>query len=130
VIGLDTNILIRYFTQDDPRLSPVANLIIHGLSESSPGFISLVTLAETIWVLDRTYGLAREELVRILNGLLETATFRIQNELQVFAAMAVFESGTAGFSDALVGTLDTWAGCSHTVTFDRKAARLPGFQLA
>jgi len=130
VIGLDTNVLIRYFTQDDPHLSAIANRIIGGLSESSQGFISIVTLAETIWVLARTYDRPRDDLVRVIRALLGTSVFRVQNELQVYAAMEALESGTTGFSDALIGAVDSWAGCSHTLTFDKKAARLPGFQLA
>jgi predicted nucleic-acid-binding protein len=130
VIGLDTNILVRYFAQDDPVQSPRANQIIEGLTESSPGFISLVALTETVWVLERSYGLSSAEIANVLRILLQTSSFVVQNEVQVFAAMIAVQSESAGFSDALIGELAIWAGGTSTLTFDRKAARLGSFQLA
>ena len=62
--------------------------------------------------------------------LLGMETLVIQNEREVFIATHALRSGTASFSDALIGALGAWAGCSTTVTFDRKAARLPQFTLA
>lgn len=128
--GLDTNILVRYFTQDDAMLSPRANRIVADLTEDAPGFISLVALAETVWVLERSYGLGPPELVRIVSKILQTSTFEVQNEREVFVAMVMLERGVASFSDALIGAVGSWAGCAETVTFDRKAARLPTFRLA
>ena len=130
MIGLDTNILVRYFTQNDPAQSARANKIIAALTENSPGFISLVALAETIWVLERSYGLAAPELAHIISRILQTSTFEVQNEREVFVAMVMLQKGVASFAHALVGELGTWAGCAQTVTFDRKAARLPAFKLA
>jgi predicted nucleic-acid-binding protein len=129
VIGLDTNILVRYFAQDDPIQSPRANLIIEGLTESSPGFVSLVALAETIWVLERSYGLSPGEIANVLRTLLQASSLVVQNEVQVYAAMIAVQAESAGFSDALIGALGTWAGGTSTLTFDRKAARLSSFQL-
>lgn len=130
MIGLDTNILVRYFAQDDRVQSPRANRIIAGLTETSPGFISLVVLAETIWVLERSYALAGADLAKIISQILQTSTFVVQNEREVFLAQAMLESGEASFPDALIGALGAWAGCVETLTFDRKAGRLPTFRLA
>jgi predicted nucleic-acid-binding protein len=130
VIGLDTNILVRYFAQDDPIQSPRANQIIEGLTESSPGFISLVALAETVWVLERSYGLSSAEIANVIRTLLQASSLVVQNEVQVYAAMSAVQSESAGFSDALIGALGTWAACRSTLTFDRKAAHLSSFQLA
>jgi predicted nucleic-acid-binding protein len=130
VIGLDTNILVRYFAQDDPIQSPRANQIIEDLTEASPGFISLVALTETVWVLERSYGLPSAEIANVLRIMLQTSSFVMQNEVQVFAAMIAVQSESAGFSDALIGELGIWAGGISTLTFDRKAARLDSFQLA
>ncbi|HWE85006.1 MAG TPA: hypothetical protein VG267_08685 [Terracidiphilus sp.] len=87
-------------------------------------------MAETVWVLDSVYGIGREDLAKAVERLLATDNLSIQNERQVYIAMTVLESGTGSFSDALIGALGTWTGRSATLTFDRKAARLPGFQLA
>jgi len=131
VIGLDTNVLIRYLTQDDPVQSPRARQIIEEwLTEERPGFISLVTIAETVWVLGRSYAMSPVAIAAIVRDLLLSATLRLQNEREVFTALSLFESGAASFSDALIGALNAWAGCSVTFTFDREAARIPGFELA
>lgn len=129
MIALDTNILIRYLTQDDPIQSPRANAIIAKLSEASPAFISLVTMAETVWVLERSYGVAGPELANIVTGLLQSRALVIENEREVFIAAEALRSARADFSDALIGALGDRAGCSTTLTFDRKAARLPTFSL-
>lgn len=131
MIGIDTNILVRYLTQDDPVQSPRARSIIEGrLTEDRPGFISLVTLAETVWVLGRSYAMSPVALAEIVQDLLRSTTLVVQNEREVFSALFTFQAGLASFSDALIGALSAWAGCSTTLTFDRKAARLSEFELA
>ena len=127
MIGLDTNILVRYFTQDDRVQSQHANRIMAGFSEHAPGFISVVTLAETMWVLQKHYGLLTPQLAEIVRTLLQTSTLVVQHEQQVYTAMASMDVNSASFSDALIGAIGAWAGCSTTLTFDRKAARLPTF---
>jgi predicted nucleic-acid-binding protein len=131
VIGVDTNILVRYLVQDDPLQSPRATKIVEErFTRDEPGYISLVTLVETLWVLERPYGLSPTALADAVDLLLSMETLVIQNEREVFIATHALRSGTASFSDALIGALGAWAGCSTTVTFDRKAARLPQFTLA
>jgi predicted nucleic-acid-binding protein len=130
MIGLDTNILVRYLAQDDAIQSAQATQIIERrLTEARPGFISLVTMAETVWVLDRVYGLARYEIAAAVERILQVETLFVQNEREVFMAVAILSAGTGSFADALIGALGGWAGCSTTLTFDKKAARLKGFQL-
>lgn len=131
MIGIGTNILIRHLVQDDPIQSRRATQIIeHQLTEDHPGFISLVTIAETVWVLRRPLHLSDDAIAAILEQILETETFVVQNEREVYTAMVALRTGAASFDDALIGALGRWAGCSTTFTFDRKAARLEGFQLA
>ena len=131
MIGLDTNVLIRHITQDDPVQSPRASALIERrLSEDEPGFISVVTLAETAWVLDRSYKYSSAEIAATIGGLLQTNTLAVENEIEVFLAMTMLKQGRADFTDALIAALARRAGCSTTMTFDRKAARLPGFSLA
>jgi predicted nucleic-acid-binding protein len=131
VIGIDTNVLVRYLVQDDPAQSSRATRIMdENLSESDPGFISLVTIAETVWVLDRSYGFSNTEIARAIERLLQAKTLQLQNEQEVFTAMVALKAGMADFSDALIGALGRWGGCAFTVTFDKRAARLQGFKLA
>ncbi len=131
MIGIDTNVLVRYLAQDDPVQSPRArNIFEERLTEDHPGFISLVAIAETVWVLDRSYAMSPAAIAEIVQNLLRSTTLIVQNEREVFTALSIFESGAASFSDALIGALGAWAGCSRTLTFDRKAARLNAFDLA
>lgn len=131
MIGLDTNILVRYITQDDKVQAATAALILERrLNPEEPGFVSLVVTVELVWVLSSFYGFANEQIAAALKQMLQMPALRIQNEREVFIALSILESGSASFSDALIGALGVWAGCSTTFTFDRKAARLPGFELA
>ena len=128
--GLDTNVLVRYFAQDDPIQSRKAiELIERRLTEDNPGFVSLVTMVETVWVLSRAYGLSDYEIAALVEGMLRSDTLVIQNEQEVFTAAAALRSGRGSFADALVSVLGLWAGCDVTVTFDKKAARMDGFAL-
>ena len=128
--GLDTNVLVRYFAQDDVVQSRRATeLIERTLTEEAPGFVSLVTLVEMVWVLDRAYGFSGAEIADVVEGMLQADTLLLQNEQEVFTAVVTLRSGLGSFADALVGALGLWAGCRSTVTLDRKAARLPGFKL-
>jgi predicted nucleic-acid-binding protein len=131
MIGLDTNVLIRHVTQDDRVQSPRASALIESrLTEEEPGFISVVTLAETAWVLRRVYKYHPAEIAAAIERLLQIGTLIVENEVEVFFAMTALKHGRADFTGALIAALGTRAGCSTTMTFDRKAARLPGFSLA
>jgi predicted nucleic-acid-binding protein len=130
MIGLDTNILIRYLTQDNHTLSPKATALIeHHLSPGRPGFITVVTMAEVAWVLDSFYSLSSAEIADAIERILSADALVVEREHQVFEAMTLLRKGAADFADALIGLLAQRAGCSHTLTFDRKASRLPGFEL-
>ncbi len=130
MIGLDTNILIRYLTQDDAIQSGQATEIMERrLTAKNPGFISIVAMVETVWVLDRGYGLTRREIAAAVERLLQVEVLTIENEQQVFTAMVALKQGRGSFADALITELSTHAGCTHTLTFDQKAARLAEFEL-
>lgn len=131
MIGIDTNILVRHLTQNDPMQSRRAtHLIERELTQDSPGFISLVTVVETVWVLRRSFRISDAAIAAILEQIIEVDNLIVQNEREVFAAMVALRTGEASFDDALIGALGAWAGCSTTLTFDRKASRLKDFQLA
>ncbi|HEY7838186.1 MAG TPA: type II toxin-antitoxin system VapC family toxin [Terriglobales bacterium] len=126
MIGLDTNVLVRYITQDDPAQAAKAAALLESLTAAEPGFISLVVTAELAWVLERTYRLGRGPLAAVVERLLQTETLRVQNDTEVFAAMLEMRHGHADFADALIAALARSAGCRHTATFDRRALRLAG----
>lgn len=130
MIGLDTNVLVRYLVQDDPVQSAKATQVFeHRLSARNPVFISVVVFAETVWVLERSYRFSNAEIAAAIEGILQTNLVVVENEQEVFTAMIALKEGRASFADALIGALNTRAGCSGTVTFDRKASRLPEFEL-
>ena len=130
MIGLDTNILVRYLTQDDPVQSRRAvEVMERRLTEKNPGFISIVAIVETVWVLDRAYGFSDREIAAAVERVLQTDALVVENEQEVFTAMLALKKRRGAFADALIGALGTRAGCSHTLTFDRKAARLPDFEI-
>jgi len=130
MIGLDTNVLIRYLTLDDPVQSAKATeLIERRLTAKNPGFVSIVAMVETVWVLDRAYSLTAQEISAAVERLLQVEVLSIENEQQVFTAMVALKQGRGSFSDALIAELGVRAGCARTLTFDRKALRLPGFEI-
>lgn len=131
MIGLDTNILVRYLAQDDPIQSPKASKIIEQrLTEANPGFVSIVAMVETVWVLERAFGLATQDIVKAVERVLQTDVLVVENEQEVFSAMIALKEGQGSFADAVIAALGARMGCSYTLTFDRKAARLPGFELS
>jgi predicted nucleic-acid-binding protein len=129
--GLDTNVLIRYLTQDDPVQSAKASEILERrLTLKNPGFVSVVAMVETVWVLDRSYGLTAQEIATAVERLLQVEVLTIENEQEVFTAMVELKQGRGSFADALIAELGARAGCTRTLTFDQKALRLPSFELA
>jgi predicted nucleic-acid-binding protein len=131
MIGLDTNVLVRYLAQDDPVQSAKATALIERrLTEQDPGFISVVAMTETVWVLERAYGLADADIAAAIERTLQVDALVVESEQAVFTAMVALKEGRGSFADALIGALGASAGCSHSLTFDRKALRLPGFVLA
>ena len=131
MIGLDTNILVRYLAQDDPIQSArAAQVLERRLTEANPGFVSIVTMVETVWVLDRAYRLRAGEIAAAVERILQTEVLVVENEQEVFMAMIALREGRGAFADAVIAGLGAKAGCSVTLTFDRKAMRLPGFESA
>jgi len=129
MIGLDTNVVVRYLTQDDPVQSQRASeLIERRLSAENPGFVSIVAMAETAWVLERIYGLTAEELAAAIERMLQVDVLVLESEQEVFAAMIAVKERIGSFADALIGALGARVGCSHTVTFDLQALRIPTFR--
>ncbi len=133
MIGLDTNVLVRYLAQDDPKQSALANqLILQKLSVSRQGFVSLVVLAEVCWVLKIAYDANEADILRLAEDLLSTPQFCIENRDCVDLAIKkarLSKSNKAGFADFIIQALAQNAGCEFCVTFDKAASRSSGMRL-
>jgi predicted nucleic-acid-binding protein len=118
MMGLDTNVLLRYLAQDDPKQSPRATEIVERrLTEQERGFVSLVTILEVVWVLKSLFKRSRQQIANDVEMLLAADTLEVQNEQEVYLAVVCLRNGVATFEDALIGSLSTWRGCSVTLTF-------------
>jgi predicted nucleic-acid-binding protein len=129
-IGLDTNILVRYLAKDDEGQLIRARAVILARTKEDPAFISLVTLAELVWVLERSYKASKAEILKILEMLLRTEEFVIENQATVQAALKLFAASNADFADCLIERSSHEAGCDYTATFDEQAAKFAGMRLA
>jgi predicted nucleic-acid-binding protein len=125
MIGLDTNVIVRFLVQDDPDQSAAATRLIASLTEAEPGFICREALVEVVWVLERAYGLGRADIARALDGLLEAQELVVEDADRVARAADRYRKGGPGFADQMIALAGQGAGCRHTATFDRKAAALP-----
>ena len=129
VIGLDTNILVRYIAQDDPVQSPKATALMEQLSETEPGFISLVSIVELVWVIQGCYSATKAETVAILEKLLRVQTLCVENADVVFNSVRSYARSNADFADCLIECSGHHANCTRTMTFDQNAAKTAGMHL-
>ena len=128
--GLDTNVIIRYIAQDDPRQSAAATRLMEKtLTVEQPGFVTLVTLCEAAWVLAGCYAADRARIRSVLQGLLETRQIVVESAELVWRALRIWQASGADFSDALIGEVALAAGATKVLTFDKAAAKLPSFAL-
>ena len=130
MIGLDTNVLVRYLAQDDKVQSALAaKLVETTLSASNPGFIPAVSLVEVVWVLEECYGSTRKEIADIVERLLRVKQLRVQDADIVWLAVRLFRNGKADFADCLIERECHAQGCDCTVTFDKAAVKATGMRL-
>lgn len=130
MIGLDTNVVVRYLAQDDPKQSAIAaRFIEQSLTTDNPGFIACVTLCEIAWVLAEAYGSSRAAVRTVIEKLLTTKQLAVESPDLVWSALKRLDRTSADFSDALIGEISRFEGASRIVTFDRAAAKLDGFEL-
>ncbi|HEX2555601.1 MAG TPA: type II toxin-antitoxin system VapC family toxin [Microvirga sp.] len=123
MIGLDSNILLRALTEDDPVQTPVAARILTDLTPERPGYVNLLVLAETAWSLARRYKAERETILEAVEGLLESRSIVVAERAAVIAGVELARSGEFDFADALIAVLNRQAGCDTTLTFDAKASK-------
>ena len=129
MIGLDTNVLVRYLVQDDPTQTRQANTLIdRAAAQETAMFINHVVMCELAWVLGRGYGYARTALAEVIEKILLGRQFEIEKKNLVWTALANFKASRADFADCLIGVINDLAGCDSTLTFDRTAASLRAFK--
>lgn len=122
MIGLDTNVLVRYVMQDDPvQTQKATDFIENNLSEEQLGYIPLIALAEFIWVLKRCYGLTKDNLVDAIEALLTTKQFLVERKGVAWKAMRIYQQNSGDYSDTLIAVIAQNDGCADIVTFDKKA---------
>jgi predicted nucleic-acid-binding protein len=128
MIGLDTNVIVRYITQDDPAQSAKANKLIESFSADEPGFVSAVSMVELVWVMQACYRASKGALVDMLETLLRTEELRIENADIMWQALRRFQTAQADFADCVIERCGHAAACKHTVTFDHDAAKGAGMK--
>jgi predicted nucleic-acid-binding protein len=128
MIGVDTNVLVRFLVRDDqPQFEKARRLIRREVEVGQPVLVSLPVLLETEWVLRSRYELPKSDLLRAFSALLDAAEVSFEDEPSVEQALYLWKDSTAEFADCLIGARNRALGCSVTATFDTKALKLPGF---
>ncbi len=122
MIGLDTNILVRYITQDHPLQTAAAVKVIESLSSESPGFLSLVVIAELVWVLQFSYRFQKHEIDRVVDKLLRSQELIVERAEIVSQALRKFRVSRANFPDCLIERCGHAAECQYVLTLDKNAA--------
>jgi predicted nucleic-acid-binding protein len=129
MIGLDTNVLVRYLAQDDAQQSARASALIESLTLEEPGYVTQVALVEIVWVLSSLYAAGRDEIAKVVEGLLRTRELQLEAAETVWKALRSFASSKADFADCLIERACHDAKCEYTATFDAKAAKSAGLRL-
>jgi predicted nucleic-acid-binding protein len=130
VTGLDTNVLVRYLTEDDPVQAQRAAALIQTLvARGERTFIGPVVLCELSWVLRTAYDVTKADLLLTLEHLLATTQFVVGNKDVVRAAVEAYRRGRADFPDYVIGALNLDAGCERTVTLDRRLRHEATYQV-
>lgn len=124
MIGLDTNILVRYIVRDAEVQTDLATRLIETkCTREQPGFIALLVLIELVWVLSRGYGYPKSIVVSVLTKILSSAELMVEDVELARTALGKFVTGSADFPDYLIGLVNSSKGCSTTYTFDKRAGR-------
>ena len=129
MIGIDTNILVRYITQDGVETDAANYFLENECSEFNPGFLSLVVLCELVWVLRRAYKYENIDICMILEKIFTTREFSIEHSMIAWRALRLFKNSNADFSDHVIGETNSHYGVSTTMTLDKKAAKTVNFTL-
>ncbi len=130
MIGLDTNVLVRYLVQDDPVQSPRANQLMerYGTADD-PCLVNAIVLCEMAWVLESAYDYPKATIAEVLEKLLMTSGIEVVDKGMVWTAVTDYRTTKADFADCLIGRMNGVLGCTETVTFDKALKSLSGFKL-
>jgi predicted nucleic-acid-binding protein len=128
MLGIDTNVLIRFLVRDnEAQFEKARKLIKREVAAGRRVFVSQLVLLETEWVLRSRYGLPKIEIIAAISGLLDATDVQFEDEPAIEEALFVWKDNAADFADCLIGAQNRRLGCRVTVTFDAKASKLPGF---
>lgn len=128
--GLDTNVLVRYLTEDDPvQARRAAAFITTTVTRGERCFVSPVVLCELCWVLRAAYRISKTDLLLTLDRILATSQFVIGDKDVIRAAVEAYRAGPAEFADYFIGLAHQDSGCDRTATFDRRLRGAVGFQV-
>jgi predicted nucleic-acid-binding protein len=128
MLGVDTNVLVRYLIRDDrPQYEKARRLIDREVAKGEPVLVSLLVLLETEWVLRSRYKLAKAEVVTAFSALLDTVDLAFEDEPSVENAVYSWKDSAADFADCLIEARNRRLGCRATATFDGRALKLAGF---
>jgi predicted nucleic-acid-binding protein len=131
MIGLDTNVLVRFLVRDDEaQYERARRLIRREARAGEPACISLVVLLEAEWVLRSRYQLSKAELIGAFSDLLSAVDLTFEDEAAIEEALFIWQDAGAQFADCLIGARYRALACSATATFDQGALKLPGFLAA
>ena len=128
MLGVDTNVLVRFLVRDDEaQFEKARKLIKREVVAGSRVFVSQLVLLETEWVLRSRYSLPKNLIIEAISGLLDAADVRFEDEPAIEEALFIWKDSIADFADCLIGAQNRRLGCRATATFDVKASKLPGF---
>ena len=126
MIAIDTNVLVRYLVRDDVRQAEAARELLDGLSADQPGFICREVVIETVWVLERAYRVAREQVALVLDNLVTTEGLVVEAAADVDQSAVRYRQGGADFADLMIAAAADRVDARPLYTFDRRLARLDG----
>ncbi len=130
MIGIDTNILVRYIAQDDELQSGIATEFIENYcSNGNKIFVNHLVICELVWVLKKCYKLSKPKTIDVIQHILQTSQFSIENAQVIWQALTDYKKYSADFADYVVGRTNTFNNCDETITFDKKASKSNGFTL-
>jgi predicted nucleic-acid-binding protein len=128
MLGVDTNVLVRFLVRDDEdQFERAQKLIKLEIAAGRRVFVSLLVLLETEWVLRSRYSLQKNLIIEAISRLLDAADVRFEDEPAIEEALFIWKDATADFADCLIGAKNRRLGCRATATFDTKASKLSVF---
>jgi predicted nucleic-acid-binding protein len=128
MLGVDTNVLVRYLTRDDqPQFERARRLINREVAKGDPVLVSLLVLLETEWVLRSRYEMKKADIATAFSALLDTAELIFEDEPSIESAVYSWKDTPADFADCLIEARNRRLGCRATATFDGGALKLAGF---